>query len=325
MTVSSEGTPDPFTAWVASLRHGLPYERRAAAVTLGRAGDVRAVPVLCQALHDQDERVRTAAIEGLVRAGLVSAWPLCDVFQDAETPACEGAMIALLGIGEAATAVLCAALDAPQHKIREGAATVLGRLRDQQAVPALCAGLGDRAPEVRIAVAASLAQIADPAALPALVHVLAQVDHRTRQAAADALVTFGAVAVPVLIGALADSNRLVRGAAAYSLGRIGDSNAVAVLGEALADSGRWVRLAAARALGRIGSRRAAASLRRRLHPLNHDRERDPEVVRAIRIALHQIKGTPSLSEDQLPIPSGPPELDPAQLPLPGDAPTAAAD
>ena len=79
-------------------------------------------------------------------------------------------------------------------------------------------------------------------------------DKGVRQAAAEALVKIGALAVEPLIAALKDRHSDVRQAAAYVLGEIGDARAVEPLIAAPKDEKEWyVREAAAEALGKIGA------------------------------------------------------------------------
>jgi hypothetical protein len=80
-----------------------------------------------------------------------------------------------------------------------------------------------------------------------------------------------AKALPKLLGALADQDPRIRGAAAEALGEVGDASAVEPLGKMLAsDADSDVREAAAEALGEIGSPTAVPALRAALKDAEED-------------------------------------------------------
>jgi hypothetical protein len=94
-----------------------------------------------------------------------------------------------------------------------------------------------------------------------------------------------AKALPKLLGALADKDPRIRGAAAEALGEVGDASAVEPLGKMLSgDADSDVREAAAEALGEIGSPNAVPALRAGL------KDADEDVREAVVDALGSIGG-----------------------------------
>ena len=95
------------------------------------------------------------------------------------------------------------------------------------------------------------------------------------------------LAIPPLIGALSDENRLVRKNAAEALGKIGDSSALEPLVEALNDEDGFVQAKAAAALGKIGDKRAIDPLLRFIRDVKHEhfRETARAAVNAIKMQL----------------------------------------
>jgi len=102
-----------------------------------------------------------------------------------------------------------------------------GRL-DKKVVKALVRALGDKHESVRLYAAGALVRVGR-AAVPALAETLTSESARVRQLAADALDSIGpqaAGAIPALLKATKDVNRVVRGAVVSALGGIGDEKAI---------------------------------------------------------------------------------------------------
>lgn len=85
-------------------------------------------------------------------------------------------------------------------------------------------------------------------------------DADLRNGSMDALVAFGAMAVPHLVELLTDQNEEVRNFSTVMLGDIGNPEAVLPLIDALLDPEDNVRHGAAEALGKIGDQRALLPL-----------------------------------------------------------------
>ena len=137
-----------------------------------------------------------------------------------------------------------------------------------EAVAPLVDSLGDPSWRVRKAAVERLTALEDVSGpVRALVPALADGENPGRRnAALEALMRFGAAAVPVLLEASHDADVDVRKQAVDALAAIGAPAAAQRLAELLGDPDANVRAAAADALGAIGAhagRRAARSARRR--------------------------------------------------------------
>ncbi len=181
-----------------------------------------AVPVLIDALGDEEPRVRLAIIDILGEIGERDAIP-----------------------------ALTGALRDPEWRVRWQAADALGRMGDLSAVPDLLAMLTDANKDVRVAVAWALGRIGHISAVEGLVSLLRDRDWRARWAGAQALWEIGAPAVPAVIAMLREADEYVRRAAVRTLSTIG-APAIPALIVALGDSNWDVRWSAASALHEIG-------------------------------------------------------------------------
>jgi len=114
-------------------------ERKDAAEDLGKLGDRAAVPVLCAATRDPDDKVREAAAEALGRLGDRTAGP-----------------------------DLVALLNDPEKDVRGEAVKALGLLRDEARVPDLLPLLSDRSSDIREEAVEALGLIGSGHALEAL-------------------------------------------------------------------------------------------------------------------------------------------------------------
>jgi HEAT repeat protein len=154
---------------------------------------------------------------------------------------------------------------------RTNAAQVLGRAGCPEAIPPLVLALRDPHEDgaVKTAAAEALAKLRDPRAVPFLVRELYEVDESASRPIAEALVRFGEVAVPELLGLLADeAHPAGRVWAARILGHVAATAAVEPLVALLHARNDLLRIAAAASLGQIQDRRA-------LQPLVQATLRDP--------------------------------------------------
>lgn len=119
--------------------------------------DEKGAQLLVNALVDANPRVRTRALELLVR------------------------------LGAGAVSSLIHALEDDNADLRMRGAEALGRIADRQAVPALIGALGDREVWVRKHAAEALERIGDARAVPSLAHALADEDWIVRMRAENAL------------------------------------------------------------------------------------------------------------------------------------------
>ncbi len=247
------------TAWVLTREW---LRRRAAALALVRVAEAR--------------KLADGAIESVDTQVPELARALNARF-DAQTV--ERAVVGLLGEVDPAHKARAAALFGElgldrtfAARLREGvkwtertrAAEVLGNAGLSSAVPALVLVLRDRYEDeasVKIAAAGALAKLRDASAIPLLVTELKDADERATRNVGEALVTFGAAAVPALMDLLEDGQATgARVWAAQILGRIADARATDLLVARLHDRDDRLRMVAAEALGAIGDVRAIGAI-----------------------------------------------------------------
>jgi HEAT repeat protein len=181
-----------------------------------------AVPVLIDALSDEDSRLRLVIIDLLGEIAESDAIP-----------------------------ALAGALRDPEWRVRWQAAEALGKMRTTAAVPDLLEMLADSNKDVRMSVAYALGRIGHPSAVEGLVKLLHDREWRVRWGAAEALWEIGDDATPALIEALREEDEYVRRAAIRALAQIGKL-AIPRLINALQDDNWDVRWSAAAALQEIG-------------------------------------------------------------------------
>ncbi len=145
---------------------------------------------------------------------------------------------------------------------RAHAARMLGKLRASTASRSLVEALVDPNEDttVRLAACEAISSIMDAAVVPHLCHALASYDDSSAPTVAEALVSYGEIAVGPVIDLLGDSRPAARTWAARVLGRIGHPRATLPLVTALDDADSATRAAAAEAIGRIGDVRGARAL-----------------------------------------------------------------
>ena len=228
-----------------------PSERQAAAVALGKLGDLRALPGLEQALADPQPDVRRAA----------------------------AAALGQLDDSRAVEPLIAALHD---HNIDQWVIPALGRLRDPRAFEPLLTVLdqGHGGPKfgTAMAVVNALGNLGDRRATPFLMPLMHDKDYSVRRIAASALhqlgwapvsadeavayaaaiddwsacTSIGTAAVEPLIRMLVHEDPAVRGGAASALGLLDDPAAVPPLIGVLRDSDHFVCKAAATALDQLG-------------------------------------------------------------------------
>lgn len=211
-------------------------QRVAAALTLGKSGDLAALPLLLAALSAElDDNVRETLTWAIVRFGEAAIQPLAQMLTD------------------------CDAV------IRHQATHVLGKIGSQNTVPHLIMALGDVDSTVQMKAAFSLGQIGDRRAILALVQMLGHRNNTLQSMINTALEQFGRAAIDLLAEALQHPHWQARKQAAEVLDLIGDSKAITVLANALNDENNEVRFAAISALYNIGDARAFGIVRSALN------------------------------------------------------------
>jgi HEAT repeat protein len=139
-----------------------PNVRWAAALSLGFAGDPRAVTALANALSDNYVHVRTNAVEALGKIGASGAVALCRALGDRSPSVARNAAKGLVKIGSGAVEPLSAVLiGARNEHVRQLAAIALGKIGDPQAIVALLTARDDHDEYVRGNAARALASIGD--------------------------------------------------------------------------------------------------------------------------------------------------------------------
>lgn len=181
-----------------------------------------AVPVLVDALSDEDPRMRLSIVDLLGEVG-----------------------------GPDAVTALAGALRDPEWRVRWRAADALGKLGDAEAVPDLLDLLNDSNKDVRISAAWALGKIGHASAVDGLIAMLRDREWRVRWGAAEALWEIGEVAVDQLVEMLREPDEYVRRAAARALAQIGVP-AIDTLIDTLNEANWDVRWTAASALQEIG-------------------------------------------------------------------------
>lgn len=162
------------------------------------------------------------------------------------------------------TPLLVAVLGDADAAVRLQALHVLSKIADPATVDAVLPLVGDQDPLVAAKARWALARIGDPRAVPVLVEDLGTDDETARNGLTRDLASFGAHAVPALVGALADERAPVRRHAAEVLCFIGADaqDATDALVAALDDTDAEARVSAAMALLDVGTARSLAALRR---------------------------------------------------------------
>jgi HEAT repeat protein/beta-lactamase regulating signal transducer with metallopeptidase domain len=257
--------------------------RSAAARSLGRIKDSRAVPGLIGALKDRDAKVRESAAEALAEFEDPRAiTPLADLLTDPSSDVKKSALEALSHFdSNVPSAAIVRLLNDPDEDVRHNAAHLVGKMRDRSATGALAKLIADPNADVRQAAIEAIAELGDPTAVVALMPALSDPDADVREQAlsaiddlkapiaAETLITMMrdrdadvrqraaelagnrslVAAVPALRRLLDDPNADVRERAVESLGDIPDGAAYDALRAALASKDAKVRRAAAEALG----------------------------------------------------------------------------
>jgi len=254
---------------------------------LGRIGDPKAVPPLCQLLSQKGSyKIRMAVVKALGNFRDPRAIkPLIDVMKDKFSAERHLAMEPLVKIGASSLEPLLAELKSDDPDVVRIAAAALVKIGDPRATESLIELFKTTdSNAVRISLVAALGKIGDKRAIPALLEALSDELPVVRRLAATSLAKIGQPAVDELIKVLksADSPALCK-SATLVLGKIGDAKAVPPLITALEDSDDHVRIASAQALGRLDDKRAVIPL---INLLYHA---DPKLSKASANALVRLK------------------------------------
>ncbi len=230
---------------------------------LGKAGDVRALPVLMwMAAKDENETVhgrqklRDSAALALYRHSAGSGPEM----RRLKVRDCAALAIESIQQRYQDTDLLVAALNDQDHLARVGAAFALGMHEDERATEVLSTALAERDRRVRWGAASLLGNLGGEQAITALINTLDDEDADVRRSAVAALVKIGEAAIQPLLTALKEENRNMHGWnwfawIAYTLSEIGEA-AFQPLIAALKDQDDFARCWVANALGNIGNKQA---------------------------------------------------------------------
>ena len=136
--------------------------------------------------------------------------------------------------------------------VRETAIYILGLLETPVATPLLIQALNDQVPSVRMQAVKALGRVGDPSAVPVLLNALRGADEQLGSQIFSALVRLGRAAVPALIDASKSHSTWMRWQAIRALGAIRDRRALPVLVGALSDSDHSVAWMGAKGLTQFG-------------------------------------------------------------------------
>jgi len=149
-------------AFESILQTGAPHHRASVVRHLYRFSWFTAEPLFRQALNDDDERVREAALFSLCKMRLPEAYVLAaDILQNSSDAIRLSAVWGMvIHPDPAAVPVLAVTLKAQNPEIRALALEVLGTTESAQAIPVVKSALDDPIPEVQYAATLSWVELA---------------------------------------------------------------------------------------------------------------------------------------------------------------------
>ncbi len=249
--------------------------RRDAAFTLGRLRDSESRAALTARLGDADPQVRGVAAWALGRLGERGAAPdLIAALRDADPYVRETAVLALAALGDRrAVGALEPMTRDSIWSVRAVTTSALGDLGGDEAGRALAVMVRTEPEEHTRSMATwALASTRSTSSLPGLLALLDDTSTQVRRDALGALEMLGSPDAAPRIARLLGGERVpaLRGAAAWTLGRLGDQRGAAALEAAAVRDSVWqVRSTAVVALGHLGGpvaeRAVVAALRDPVH------------------------------------------------------------
>jgi bilin biosynthesis protein len=192
------GKPATPLLMAAVANHPNPVVRRASAKTLTLIADPIAVPTLVNALlNDEDTVVKTSAVGGLAKIGKAAVPALLTILASSEYPeSAKGHAVWALGfIGAEAKEHLYREINSDSADVRAGVVGAIAKIAqegtEEGAFHILLNALTDSSLMVRCEAASALGSLAYQPAIPNLVELLHHPDWETRKAAALALMKIG--------------------------------------------------------------------------------------------------------------------------------------
>ena len=271
-------------ALIARLKDENAGVRKAAAQSLGRLGDIRAVLPLITVLGDSDAEVRSTAIDALADLEDPRAiGPIAGLLKDPNSDVKHNALSALSRWDQGVpSAPVVALLDDPDADVRHEAVHLLDHLHARGSGAAIARLIHDPSADVRGAVVETLGNLGEQSGAAAITEALGDANADVRRAALGALNDLKApIAEATLINLMKDPNADVRQRAAELAGERSVVAAIPTLRSLIGDPKGDVREAATEALGHIADPAARAALQAALQ------SPDPKVRRAAAEALGQ--------------------------------------
>jgi HEAT repeat protein len=244
------------------------WARREFINALGEIGDPKAIPVIRNALADNDSSVRSAAGRAIVKIQSGSSsdksssdksssdkiLSLIDILTNNkynwETR--ENAAIHLSKLGKPAVESLVKLLKHNDSEVRWQAAEALGKIGDKRALESLIPLLNDNNDIVRLHAALAIGKLNDKRAISVLIKNLDGISGYVLWDSIDILGDFkDASAVEPLIKHLNNSDNKARQKAAIALGKIRDKRAIEPLTKLLKDNNEEIKKAAEESLKSI--------------------------------------------------------------------------
>jgi HEAT repeat protein len=238
-----------------------PGVRAVACDTLGKIGDLAAIPALFGRLADEDGRVSQAAVSAIQALG-----------------------------GTEAERLALEAARSPDARVRRSGLRVLSYFGWVSALEVFLEAMNDPDERLRDIAALGLASMDDGRAMASLLVAASHASPRTRSAAVRGLgrMTSAPAVVEALKQALTDEDAWVRYYACQSLSRVKDDGSVEAIRALLGDPAGHVRVAAIEALARLRGARALEALHAAASAS------DPDLQRAALLAIGTVRDAASI-------------------------------
>lgn len=246
------------TGSLVSVLNGLPADNQILVLwTLGKRGDVAALPAVSALANDGPKGTRMEAIRVMAQFQDGAAVPeLVKLMKDSDKDIAGAAQESLAAIpGRRADSAVVAMLASGQTSERLTALDLMGRRRMTSSVPAILKAASDPDAEVRPAAFRKVGELGGPAQVPALLDLLMQLeDPRDLTAAERALITVCGKSDDAqsytgrLTGLMGRASTAQQSALLRVLGAAGGTQALDAVRNAVGDSTATVREAAIRVL-----------------------------------------------------------------------------
>jgi HEAT repeat protein len=217
----------------------------------GKIGSVKSVNFLIKQLSNPSPRIRQAAKQGLIKGAKPITISLIVKLLDSQEASLRSQAMEILTASHRVSLPLLLSLIQDKDKdIRILSATILGEIKDTQAVKPLVSRLSDDCANVRYAAAEALGKIGDSEAIHPLIR-LAKNDPWSAYAAVTALGKMRAKSATKFLEDLADSNEWLQPVVVRALGDISATSSVSYLVKSFHSSNPLIRQEATISLAKI--------------------------------------------------------------------------